>query len=151
MGLFCALVFAATFFLRIPAPTGYINLGDSVILLAALWMGTSAIIPAAAGSALADLFSYPLYAPATLVLKALMALCAVALMRATKGGRAGRLIAFCAAELIMIAGYFLYDCLMFHLAGALVNLPGNIVQAAAGVILGFMLTLIPNPLSQKSL
>jgi len=147
-GIFTAVVFLATYLLRLPAPTGYVNLGDSVILLAVVWMGKPSVIPAAVGSALADLLSYPIYTPATLIIKSAMALAAVAILKITKSHRAGRLIAFLLAELIMVAGYFLYDMLIYGSAGALVNLVGNAGQAVVSIILALLLSNIPNPTSK---
>jgi len=144
-GIFSAVVFLATFIIRIPAPTGYINLGDGVILLTAVWLGGYAVIPAAAGSALADLLSFPLYAPGTLVIKSLMALTAAGLLRVTKKKRLGRLASFIAAEAVMIAGYFIYDTLVYGFGGAVANVAGNGVQAVAGIVLGWALSMIPRP------
>jgi len=144
-GIFTALIFIATYFLRIPASTGYIHLGDGVILLAVMWMGRTAAIPAAVGSALVDLFSFPVYAPGTLVIKTLMALTAAGMLRMTRGKRTGRAAAFVLAEAVMVAGYFLYDALLYGVGGAFANLGGNAVQAAAGVVLGLLLSALPLP------
>ena len=78
-GLMAALICVLTMFPHIPIPagSGYIHLGDGMILLAAMVVGPLAIPAAAIGSALADLFSgYALYAPATAVIKGLVALIA---------------------------------------------------------------------------
>ena len=74
--LFAALACVATMVIRIPSPfKGYLNLGDSVVLLSG-WLlpPVYGALAAGLGSALADLFSgYVTYAPATFVIKALMA------------------------------------------------------------------------------
>jgi len=144
-GIFSAVVFVATFIIRVPAPTGYINLGDGVILFTAVWLGGYAVIPATVGSTLADLLSFPLYAPATLVIKSLMALTAVGVLRFTKGKLVGRVVAFIMAEALMIVGYFLYDTLVYGFGGAVANVAGNGVQAVAGIVLGWALSMIPRP------
>ena len=149
-GIFAAAIFLATYFLQIPAPTGNINLGDGVILLAAVWLGYDAILPAALASALSDLLGYPLYAPATLVIKAAMALVAVLLMHIAPKRRAGRLAAFAAAEMVMIVGYFCYDTILYSVGGAFVNIAGNAVQAAAGVVLGLALSMLHNPVDKMN-
>ena len=74
--LLAALVCVATMIVKIPSPRGYINLGDSIVLLAG-WMLSPlyGFLAAAIGSALADLLSgYGLYAPATFIIKGIMAL-----------------------------------------------------------------------------
>ena len=79
--LFAALACTATLLIQIPAippAKGYINLGDCIVNVAAWVLGP--VFGAAAagiGSALADIISgYVIYAPATLVIKALMAVVA---------------------------------------------------------------------------
>ena len=82
--LFAALGCAATMAVKVPSPTGgYMNLGDTVVLLAAYFLGP--VYGAAAGGvgpALADLLGgYPVYVPATLVIKAVMGITAGLLYR----------------------------------------------------------------------
>ena len=75
--LMAALICVATFVVRIPTPLhGYVNLGDCLVLFAASILSPwYAALAAGLGSALADLISgYVIYAPATFVIKALMAL-----------------------------------------------------------------------------
>ena len=77
--LFAALTCVATMIIKIPSPLkGYINLGDCMVLLAG-WMLSPfyGFLAAGLGSALADVFSgYFTYAPATFIIKGLMALIA---------------------------------------------------------------------------
>ena len=69
--LLAALTCVATMIITIPSPLkGYLNLGDSVVLLAG-WMLSPVygFLAAGLGSALADMFSgYVIYAPATFVI-----------------------------------------------------------------------------------
>jgi len=65
--------------IKIPSPLkGYINLGDGIVLIASWILPLPyGLIAAGLGSALADLFSgYVVYAPATFIIKALMAVVA---------------------------------------------------------------------------
>ena len=114
---FAALACAATMVVKVPSPTGgYMNLGDT---------------------ALADvLLGAPLYAPATLVIKAGMAALAAVCWQAFGRGRGTLGLAACGAvgELPMVLGYWLYDgALMGSLAGAAAGIPSNLVQAAFGI------------------
>ena len=82
--MFAALVCVATMLIKIPSPLkGYINLGDGIVLLAAWVLPLPyGIVAAGLGSALADLFSgYVVYAPATFVIKALMAVVAYSIYK----------------------------------------------------------------------
>lgn len=151
--LFAALACVATLVITIPSPTGgYFNLGDCIVLLAGLVLGpVYGALAAGIGSGLADLLaSYPIYAPATLVIKALMALCAGLLYRAVcSGGRhfgrglAGALAGGVAAELIMVLGYFLFELALYNAEAALGNaLVTNLPQAAVGLVGGLALFVV---------
>ena len=112
--VFAALACVATMVIKVPSPTGgYMNLGDTVVLL---------------GSAI--------YAPATLVIKAVMAVLAAACWQAFGRGRGPLGLAACGVvgELPMVLGYWLYDgMLMGSLTGAAAGIPSNLVQAAFGI------------------
>ncbi|QUO36837.1 ECF transporter S component [Dysosmobacter sp. Marseille-Q4140] len=143
--LLAAMACAATMAIRVPTPTGgYVNLGDAVVLLGAYLLGPGwGAAAAGIGSALADLLGgYPMYVPATLVIKAVMAALAAGLYRLL-GRRGGWTFAVCgaAAEVPMVLGYWLFDALLasfggrdfsLALAGAAAGIPGNLVQAAFG-------------------
>ena len=77
--MLAALTCVATIVIKIPSPlNGYINLGDCIVLLSGwLLSPVYGFFAAGLGSALADLFSgYAAYAPATFLIKGLMALIA---------------------------------------------------------------------------
>ena len=70
--LLAALCCVGTLVLQIPTPTGgFVNLGDTVILLSAFLLSpVYAALSAGIGSMLADIIAgYPQYAPATFVIK----------------------------------------------------------------------------------
>ena len=143
--LLAALACVATLVLTVPSPTGgYMNLGDTVVVLSAYllgpWWGAAA---AGIGSMLADLFAgYPAYAPATLVIKAVMALLAAVLYKALSKKNWAFLVCAVAAEAVMVVGYWLYDgFLMGSVMGAAVGIPSNLVQAAFGLIASTALAL----------
>ena len=78
-GLFIALTVVATMVIQVPSPTGgYVNAGDVLVILGGFVLGPLwGAVAAGAGSALADIFAgYIIYAPATFVIKGLMALTA---------------------------------------------------------------------------
>ncbi len=146
--LISALVCVATMIIKIPSPLkGYINLGDCVVLLSG-WVlpPVYAFLAAGIGSALADLFSgYIVYAPATFIIKGLMALIAYGLFKLISkktSTLAKKIISGIAAELFMILGYFLFESALYGAAAALVNIPANAVQGIVGVILGIALSKV---------
>ena len=146
--MLAALCCVATMIIKIPSPLkGYINLGDCVVLLSG-WLLSPAYGFAAAGlgSALADVFSgYIVYAPATLVIKGIMAIIAhfcFKVLHNKLGNTPSKIIGGISAEIIMIFGYFIFEGFMYGFAPSAVNIPANGVQGIAGVIIGIILVKI---------
>ena len=73
--LFAALTLVSTIIIRIPSSTGYIHMGDAMVLLSAYLLGpVNGAFAAGIGSALADITSgYTVFAVPTLIIKALVA------------------------------------------------------------------------------
>ncbi len=147
--LFAALTCLTTAMVSFPAPlVGYIHMGDCLVLCSAFLLGPLYGAAAAGiGSALADIFlSYTVYAPGTLVIKALFALVAVCLARVT--GRflpktVSLLIGGIAGGVLMALGYFAYEAFALGYGlGAAVNIPLNLVQAAFGIIVSTLLVTL---------
>ncbi len=135
----------------LPPTNGYVHLGDALVLLCGFILGpVYGSIAAAIGSALADItLGYVLYAPATFIIKFLVAACA-ALMYSIKDKGTIKLIFACVvSELIMICGYYIYES--FILGGgigavaALSGVPANIFQGVSAIIIA---PLILNTFSQ---
>lgn len=146
--MLAALVCVATMIIKIPSPLkGYLNLGDCVVLLSGwLLSPVYGFLAAGIGSALADLFSgYVVYAPATFVIKGLMAVAAYFCfkhMHTKLGNLPSRIISGIIAEIIMTAGYFVFEGFMYGFVPSLANIPANAVQGVAGLILGTILIKI---------
>ena len=145
-GLFIALGYVATTVLMVPSPTGgYMNLGDTVVLLGAYLLGpVCGAIAGGVGPALADLLGgYGIYVPATLVIKALMGVTAALLYRALQKKDWALLVCGVAAEAIMVVGYCLFDgFLAGNLAAGLAGIPSNLMQAAFGLAASTLLALV---------
>lgn len=146
--MLAALACVATMIIKIPSPLkGYLNLGDCVVLLAG-WLLSPlyGFLAAGIGSALADIFSgYVTYAPATFIIKGLMALAAYYgfhLLNKKIGGLPSRVISGIAAEIIMVLGYFVFEGFFYGFLPSVVNIPANIIQGVAGLILGTILIKI---------
>lgn len=146
--LLASLVCVATMLIKIPSPLkGYLNLGDCVVLLSG-WILSPlyGFLTAGIGSALADVFSgYIIYAPATFVIKGLMALAAFFLYKLLHkkiGKLSARIISGSISELIMVSGYFVFEGTMYGYGASLVNIPANAMQGVAGLILGIVLVKI---------
>lgn len=143
--MLAALVCVATMIIKIPSPMkGYMNLGDCVVLLCG-WVLPPfyGFFAAGIGSSLADIFSsYVFYAPVTFLIKGVMALIAYRLHQALRkkmGTTPACLIAGAVSELFMTAGYYIFEGFMYGFVPALVNIPANLVQGVAGLVLGVLL------------
>lgn len=153
--LFAALGYVATRILQIPTPSGgYVNLGDTVVILGAYLLGpVYGAVAGGIGPALADLLSgYAIYVPATLVIKAVMALLAALLYRALGKKTWSMVVCAVAAEAVMIVGYWLFETVLAAAAGegsflvclaacGAAGIPGNLVQAAFGIAASTLLAL----------
>jgi uncharacterized membrane protein len=145
--LFIAVVCVATMVVRIPIPqtNGYMNLGDSMVLLAAVVFAPwQAFMVGGVGSALADLFGgYPQWAVWTLIIKGFEALLAGGLLRffklSTQRVSLTQILVFALATAWMVLGYFAAETVMYDSKAALAELPANIVQATGSVILATFL------------
>ncbi len=143
-----ALACVATMIIKIPSPLqGYLNLGDSVVLLCGWLLNPLyGFLAAGLGSALADIFSgYVMYAPATFIIKGLMALVAFygfKMLCGKVGNLGARIIAGVAAEILMVLGYFVFEGFLYGFGPSVVNIPANGVQGVAGLILGCVLVRI---------
>ena len=144
--LFIALGYVATTVLMVPSPTGgYMNLGDTVVLLGAYLLGpVYGAVAGGVGPALADLLGgYGIYVPATLVIKALMGVTAALLYRALGKRNWALVVCGVAAEAIMVVGYCLFDgFLAGNLAAGLAGIPSNLTQAAFGLAASTLLALV---------
>jgi len=134
-----AAVCIGTMSIMIPMPStgGYVNIGDSIVFLTSILFGPVAgMIAGGVGSALADLLSgYAHWAPFTLVIKGLEGLVVGLLMK--KGLSKSRILASTfAGSVLMVTGYlFAGAFLEGSILVSLESVPGNMVQAAASMVI----------------
>lgn len=164
--LFTALSFIATYAIKIPTPTmGYIHPGDSIVLLSGIFLGPIyGGLAAGIGSFFCDMAGgYAIYAPGTLIIKALTAAAASGLFGLLKKQKAGRrvavLISGIAAELIVIFGYFFYEIFVFGVMGngfTVANILSGVTIAASSLLftvvqstVGIVLAVILYPVLEK--
>ena len=138
--LFMALTTVATMVIHIPVPAtqGFVNVGDSFVLLSGLLFSHyyGALI-GGVGSALADLFlGYTIFAPVTLIVKAIEALLASYIDR---GNTVSRVIAVIVGVTWMVFGYFVFEVFMFDLPVALSAVIPNNIQGIVSAGLALLL------------
>ena len=141
--LLAALCLLLTRVVTIPAPTGYVNLGDCAVLLSAwilgpIWGGMAAGI----GTMLADVLSgYVSYAPATFLIKFAMAVIAALIFRTLEQRQrlTAHIVGTVSAEILMVAGYYIFESVCLGVgAAAAASVPANMVQGVAGAVSGVL-------------
>ena len=145
--LFAALICVVTAFVKVPMPlVGYVNLGDALVLCAGALLGPMGVVSAMIGSAIADVIAgFAMYVPATALIKGLMALIVWLFVKKNESVNMIKfVISAVIAELVMVGGYFVYECYLYDKAAALVSVPYNFIQGAAGLVCGVLLLLVMN-------
>lgn len=151
--MFAALACVATMVIKVPTlgTNGYVNIGDTIVLISAwLLKNPYGVIAAGFGSALADILSgYVVYAPGTFIIKALMAFLACIIYNVLSK-KAPKVVAFIisgiVAEVVMIAGYLVYEAfLLGYGVAAVTAVPSNGIQGGTCLALGLLLII---PLSK---
>ena len=140
--IFAALVAAATllFVVPIPATSGYFNLGETLIYIAALLFGSLVGVAAGAGATIADILVAAQFAPGTFTIKAiegfLVGFLNKKLNQKIRNITLSATIAVIIGGFEMVLGYFLYEQLVlgYPFALALVEVPFNIVQMLIGLL-----------------
>lgn len=146
-GLLIALVTVGTMLFQIPvsATQGYVHLGDSMILLSAVFFGARCgALAGGIGSALADILTgYSHWAPFTFLIKGIMGYLVGKLAESPaareKFFTARNLLSVVIGEVWMVFGYFIGGGILHSsFAVSLTSIPENIVQGTAGAIIFFV-------------
>ncbi len=162
--LLATLTCIATMIIKLPTPGGgYVNLGDGFVLACGMLFGpVYGALAAGAGSSLADCINgYSYIAPATFVIKAFTAtgaaICYRLLTRHHVSERYSYInvsIAGAAGEFFMILGYYIYKAatpiyesgrlnrvvVQSAALSAASELPYDLLQAAAGIVIAVVMT-----------
>ena len=145
-GIIAALVFLATFIFKIPAPGGYTHLGDCMIFIGVLLLGTrKGAMAGGIGAALADAMGgYAHWIIPTFAIKAAMAVVmGVFVYKIAKNSRFGWVLGAVCGGGLQVVLYTLANAGFHNFAYALTRLPGNIAQTATGILIaGVMITVL---------
>jgi uncharacterized membrane protein len=144
--VFAALVFIVTSQIPpipIPATSGYFNVGETVIYVAALLFGASVgALSGGIGAMLADVYlGFGVFAPGTLIIKgvegAIVGFLNLKLKKYIPNVTLRAVISVIVGGSEMVAGYFLYEQLALGLSFnvALAEAPFNAVQMLVGLII----------------
>ncbi len=142
--LFTAFTCLATMIAIPVTGIGYLNAGDCLVILSAWFLGpVYGAFAASVGSALSDIFlGYGIYAPATFIIKGIMAVVFFFLHKnLSKGNKvAAFILSAIVTEIVMVLGYFLHACLILGEGwGATATIFANSMQGLFGIISSFIL------------
>ncbi len=150
--VFAALVYVATtiFIIPIPATSGYLNLGDTVIYVAALLFGPFVgAFGGGIGASVADILSgFGFFAPGTFVIKGvegfLVGYLNLKLRGLSRNETLGAVVSVLVGGAEMVAGYFLYEVfvLSYGIGAALLEVPFNVFQMSVGLIVAVPVSTI---------
>ena len=142
--MLAALTCIATMVIKVPTigTNGYVNM---VVLSMWILGNPYGALAAGIGSGLADLISgYGSYVPGTAVIKFAMAFVGYLVYKAMANGKipktAAYIVSSLVAEVIMVAGYFLYEATFLgYGVAAAASIPSNMVQGITCLVLGNLL------------
>lgn len=147
MAMMAAITFIGVYAVKIPSPHGYSHLGDCMIFLSVLILGTrKGALAGGIGAALSDLLGgYMQWVFPTFFIKYIMAtimgLFIDKLMPNVKGNW---LIGSVVGGIVQIVLYTLVKLVLFDWAYAITSVPGLTSQTITGIVLGAVLVTLFN-------
>ncbi|MDD5795223.1 MAG: ECF transporter S component [Clostridiales bacterium] len=136
IGIFAALVYLATFFLKIPSVNGYTHLGDAFIFLAVIIMGYKrGALAGAIGGALSDILGgYLIWVIPTFFIKSIMAIIMGIFIKKCSKLKYSWLVGAILGGLFQIVAYTIFSIIFFGLEAGIAAIPGFCIQTACGLI-----------------
>lgn len=136
-----ALVFLGTYIFKIPTISGYVHLGDCMILLTVALFGIKkGAMAGAIGGGLSDLVGGFFYwVVPTLFIKCMWALVMGLIMhKLMKNKKGGFLIGAALGGILHIAAYTAVRAVIYGSRTAIIEVPALSFQTMAGIVLGFV-------------
>lgn len=137
IGIFAALIYLATFFLKIPSTNGYTHLGDAFIFLGVILIGYKrGAFAGAIGGALSDLLGgYIEWIVPTFFIKAIMAIImGLFLEKFCKNSKFSWLIGAVLGGLFQIIAYTVFSIILFGSKAGIASIPGFCIQTICGLV-----------------
>lgn len=145
VAVFSALAFVATRFIQIPIlqTGGYLNFGEAIIYIAAIFFGPFVGgLVGAIGPALADITSpYAAFAPFTLLIKGIEGFIVGKISSANQKNM-NKLLGILIGGSVMIIGYYAVEIFVFLIPTpiALIEVPFNMLQVIVGGTIAMIAT-----------
>lgn len=146
-GLFAALTCVATMIIRIPTIKGYVHIGDCMVIASGIILGPLVGgLAAGIGSMFADILGgYYVFSAATLIIKFAAAFGAGITFKFAKKllkkyNTPQVILGGIISELIVVAGYFVFEIFYEGTAAAIAEILPNSIQGITGLILAVAIT-----------
>ena len=142
-----ALIFVFTYTFKIPLGTGYTHLGDVMIFLSLLLLGSKkSCFAAGVGAALADLIGgYAQWVVPTFFIKLIMVMiCGLFTEKFIKNKTIGYVVGAVLGGLFQIGAYTAVKVVLFDKAYALTTFPELALQTAVGIVVAIVIITIFN-------
>lgn len=142
MAIMAAMVYLATYFIKIPSPNGYTHLGDCMIFISVLILGwKKGALAGGIGAALSDfLGGYIQWVIPTFFIKAIMAvIMGVIAEKLFLKSRLGWIAGAIVGGLFQVFGYTFVKVPLFGKAYAMATLPTLTGQTISGIVMAFVL------------
>lgn len=136
MAMVTAIVFLATYAIKIPVPNGYTHLGDCMIFIGVIMIGRkNGAIAGASGAALADFIGgYAQWVFPTFWIKFLMAtVMGLFVEKIMPSKKNSWLIGCVFGGLVQIIGYTFVDVLYYGFFSAILGIPSISLQTLVGI------------------
>lgn len=137
-----ALVFLGTYIFKIPTISGYVHLGDCMILLTVGLFGIKkGAIAGAIGGGLSDLIGGFFYwVVPTLFIKCMWAFVMGLIMhKVMKDKKGGFIVGAVVGGILHIAAYTIVRAAIYGVSTAIIEIPALAFQTVAGIVLGFVI------------
>ncbi|WP_195989365.1 ECF transporter S component [Clostridium sp. D53t1_180928_C8] len=145
IAMMAALVFVATYSLKLPSLHGYTHLGDCMIFIAVLLLGVKkGAIAGAIGAAIADLVGgYIIWIVPTFCIKFVMAIImGVFIEKLLINSKFNWIIGACIGGLFQITAYTIVKVPLFGIAYAVTGIYGLTLQTISGVSISILVIAI---------
>ena len=138
MAMMAAITFVGIYAVKVPVPNGYVHIGDCMIFLSVLLLGAKrGALAGAIGAAMSDLLAgYAHWVFPTFIIKFIMAMVmGMFVEKWMPKVKWNWLVGAAVGGIVQVVLYFVADAVMFGVAMGIVDIPGNVIQTVAGIIL----------------
>lgn len=146
--LMAALIFIATYLIRIPNPAtgGYSHLGDCMIFLAVVMLGRKyGAVAAAIGGGMSDLLAgAAVWIVPTLIIKYIMAFIMGTIIQKAPESHKLQLLGAAAGGIFQIIAYTLAKIVIIGVGPAVLSIPNVTIQTIVGIIVFIVISKLLN-------